>query len=183
MTDRRWLAATWLLAVGYFAFRFDARWYPWDEGTLSQSAWRVLGGELPHRDFDEMYTGLLSYLHAGAMAVFGESMRATRFTLLVGVAAWVPAVWLLARRFATPSVASVAAFAAVTLGPAVYPVAMPTWFVLFLATWGVWFLLRGGRWLALAGLCAGLATLFKIVGLYVLAAYLFATMPRLPKWA
>jgi hypothetical protein len=36
-------------------------WIPHDEGTLGLSAERVLRGDLPHRDFDEVYTGGLSY--------------------------------------------------------------------------------------------------------------------------
>lgn len=31
-------------------------WIPHDEGALAQSAERVLLGQLPHRDFDELYT-------------------------------------------------------------------------------------------------------------------------------
>ena len=32
-------------------------WYPWDDGAMAQVADRVLHGQLPHRDFDEPWTG------------------------------------------------------------------------------------------------------------------------------
>jgi len=51
-------------------------WVPHDEGLLGQSAERLLAGQLPHRDFDEVYTGGLSYLHALAFEVGGVRLIA-----------------------------------------------------------------------------------------------------------
>ena len=53
------------------------------EGTLAQSAERILAGELPHRDFVERYTGGLSYLNAFAFRVFGVQLLAMRYALFV----------------------------------------------------------------------------------------------------
>jgi hypothetical protein len=44
-------------------------WIPHDEGMLGQSAQRVLQGALPHVDYEEMYTGGLSWLYAAVFSV------------------------------------------------------------------------------------------------------------------
>ena len=46
-------------------------WFPHDEGQLGQAAERILQGQLPHRDFDEMYTGGLSMLNAAQFRTVG----------------------------------------------------------------------------------------------------------------
>ena len=65
---RRWriLAIVWLFAGWYGYTGLDRGWVPHDEGQFAQAADRILAGEMPHRDFDEMYTGGLSYLNAAA---------------------------------------------------------------------------------------------------------------------
>jgi peptidoglycan/LPS O-acetylase OafA/YrhL len=64
----------------------------------------VLQGQLPHRDFTDVYTGALSMLHALALRVFGMNFMATRWMLPVAVACWVPILHWLARRLARPVV-------------------------------------------------------------------------------
>src|SRR5215831_3019999 len=49
--------------IGHFAWQ---QWLPWDDGTMAQAAERVLRGQLPHQDFNELYTGGLTQLHAAA---------------------------------------------------------------------------------------------------------------------
>jgi hypothetical protein len=58
---------------------------------------------------------------------------------------------------------------------------MPSWYSLFLATGGLWALLGWtdegrSRWLVAAGAFAGVSVLFKVTGLYLLAAALFAVL-------
>jgi len=53
-------------------------WFPQDEGQIGQAAERFLQGELPHRDFDDMYTGLLTVLHALTFKVLGVRTESTR---------------------------------------------------------------------------------------------------------
>ena len=60
------LAALVVLSALYLAWQLDRGWVAHDEGTLAQSAERLLQGELPHRDFDELYTGGLTWLNAAA---------------------------------------------------------------------------------------------------------------------
>ena len=61
-----------LLSALYGAKDLKRGWIPSDEGTFGQSAERVLQGELPHKDFDEGYTGGLTHLHALAFRVAGN---------------------------------------------------------------------------------------------------------------
>src|SRR5262249_54128475 len=58
------LAAVWIVAAIYLRSIAYRGWIPTDEGYLGQSAERVLGGELPHRDFDDLFTGGLSMFYA-----------------------------------------------------------------------------------------------------------------------
>ncbi len=145
-------------------------WIPLDDGTLAQAAERVLGGELPHRDFADPYTGLGAFIGALAFDLF-------RVPLVVGFAIWLPAIWMVARRFAEPDVAMWVTVLAALLSVLTYPAAMPTWFGLYAVTWGLVALLayvegRRRRWLLAAGAAGGVAVLFKVVGLYFLAAAL-----------
>ena len=163
----RYAIGTWIGSVAYFALVCDSRWYAHDDGGLAHSAWRVLSGQLPHRDYDDMHTGLLTYLHAGAMSGLGVDLLSPRILLLSAFALWVPAVWAIASRFATARGAALCTALAVCLGPTVYPSPMPSWYNLFLATWSVWALLRWNeagarRWLFFAGAAAGLSVLMKM---------------------
>ena len=66
-----WLLLVWAASAVYIYPFVDRGWVPHDEGLIGQSAERVLSGQLPHRDFDETYTGGLSYLHAVAFKLAG----------------------------------------------------------------------------------------------------------------
>ncbi len=177
------LLVLWASSVAVVAVLVGHYWIPLDDGTLAQSAERVLGGELPHRDFADPYSGLNAVLGALAFRVFGVTLAALRIPLVVGFALWVPAVYLLARRLAPMGVALGATLLAATLSVPAYPAAMPTWFGLFIVTWGLWCFVRyldtdGRQWLVLAGVAGGLAVLFKIVGLYFVAAVLLTVAGR-----
>jgi hypothetical protein len=175
----RWLvlAVVWI-ASGLFTATFVHRgWVPHDEGTLAQSAERVLRGELPHRDFDEAYTGLLTQVHAAAFRLFGTRLPSLRLVLFVSFLAFVPAVYAIALRFAPPWPAGLLALTVVAWSVPNYFASLPSWYNLFLAVFGAFAVIRHvetGRavWLAAAGACAGLSMLVKIVGLYDVAAVL-----------
>lgn len=161
----------WLVAVAYLAGCADRGWIPHDEGFLAQSAERVLEGELPHRDFDELYTGGLSYLHAAAFRLFGVRLLSPRWTLLIFAAAFAAAVWAIARRVAGPVAAGAVLWLAVAWSLPIYFAALPSWYNLFFAVFGALAVLRYletdvRRWLFVAGLCGGLSFLIKLVGLY-----------------
>lgn len=171
------LFIVWVASCAYVFHLLNRNWIPHDDGLLAQSAERVLRGEIPHRDFAEVYTGGLSYLNAAGFRIFGVHLMALRYVLFAFVIAWVPAVFYCASRFV-----SLVGAAAVTLLSVVwtvpnYPAAMPSWYNLFFATFGAAALLRyserGGRgWLIAAGVMGGCSVAVKITGCYYVAACL-----------
>ncbi len=174
-----WLVplVVWVLSTAYMASYINRGWVPHDEGALAQSAERVLRGELPHRDFDEIYTGGLSYLNALGFRELGINLTSLRIIVFGFFVAWVPAVYYVASRFASPIAAGGTTLLAVAWSLPNYSAAVPSWYNLFFAVFGTAALLRhlesGSRgWLVLAGICGGLSFLAKLSGLYYVAAVL-----------
>src|SRR5690349_18042525 len=92
-----------LAATGVYLWHFvDRGWIPHDEGMLAQIAERILAGQMPHRDFDDPYTGGLGYLHAIAFLVLGPRILSLRIVLFLIALAWIPAVFTIARRSVSP---------------------------------------------------------------------------------
>jgi hypothetical protein len=171
------MLATLAISAGYVAWHLRRGWMPYDDGAMAQSAERLLQGELPHRDFDDIYTGGLSYLNAAAFRVFGTNLWSMRIALFAVFLAWVPTVFAIGRRFVRPLTAAAITLLAVAWSLPNYSAAMPSWYNLFLATFGAAALLRNvedgrARWLVLAGVAGGLSILVKIVGLYYVAGVL-----------
>ena len=169
------LAVAWILGGLYVWFYLDRGWIPHDDGTLAHSAERVLRGELPHRDFIEVYTGGLTYLNALAFKIFGIHLLATRYALFAVFLLWVPALYYAASRLASPLAAAAVTLLAVLWSVPNYPAAMPSWYNLFFATFGLAALLAyieapRRRWLVLAGLAGGLSALAKVTGLFFVGA-------------
>jgi len=179
MTRTHWLALliVWAISIGYMATHLNRGWVPRDEGAFAQSAERVLHGELPHRDFDELYTGGLTFVHAIAFREFGINLASMRIVLFVFFIAWVPALFYIASRFAPAYAAGGVTLLAVAWSVPNYPAAAPSWYNLFFATFGTAALLRyvdlgSRRWLFIAGVCGGLSVLAKTPGFYFVAAVL-----------
>jgi len=158
-----------------------ADWIPSDEGLLGQTAERVLQGELPHRDFDDTYTGGLAMLHAGAFKLLGISILSTRATLYAASWGFAGLLFLLGLRTGSRGVASLLALLGLSLGVARYFTSMPSWYNLFLGVAFLAALLRWRdtdrvRWLVGAGIAAGLSMTFKVIGIYLLPAGLLAIL-------
>jgi Dolichyl-phosphate-mannose-protein mannosyltransferase len=175
LPSRAMMVAVWIASVSYVGSRITRDWTPHDEGLLAQSAERLLAGQIPHRDFGDAYTGLLTAYHATAFAIGGHSLLTLRFALLVAFALWVPAFYAIAVRFIPPLAAALATAVAVVWSVPNYSASMPTWYNLFFATAGTWAVIRfieskARRWLTVAGVCAGLSVLVKIVGIYFIIA-------------
>jgi len=169
------LAGVMSLTAAYLGPMMRTGWVPFDEGTLAQSAHRILLGQLPHRDFDEVYTGGLSFLHAAAFRILGEDLVSLRVVLFAAILVAVPACYYIASRFAPPIVAAGISIAALFASFPSYPAGMPSWYNLILALIGCAALLRylevgTKRWIFAAGVCGGLSILVKIVGLFFVAA-------------
>ena len=146
-------------------------WVPHDEGALGQSAERVLRGEVPHRDFDEIYTGLLSYLNALAFRIGGIRANTLRIPLFLFALAWLSALYRIALRFSPPIGAGLVALVCFMYSVPNYRAALPSWYILFFATFGTLALVRWHeekrrRWLLVAGAAGGAAILFKLSGIF-----------------
>ena len=174
-----WLVAVIALVGAVTATRIYRDWIPYDEGVLAQSAQRVVDGELPHRDFDELWTGGESELHAIVFRVAGPSLRVMRTLLLVAFLLTLPFLFYSAREFAGPMAAAGVTLLGAAWSVISWPLPLPSWYVLFAELVGCTAMLiflrtRRCRWLVAAGVCAGTAVLAKIVGLYFIAASLLA---------
>lgn len=171
------LAFVWLFSSGFLWTNLHRGWVPHDEGILAQAAERILHGEIPHRDFDDPYTGGLSYLNAAAFKLFGTNLFSLRIILFLFFLIWVPAVFTIAREFAGPVTSALTTLATVAWSVPNYPAAIPSWYCLFFATFGTLALLKYIRthhnsWLVIAGLCGGLSLLMKTPGLFYVAGAL-----------
>src|SRR5689334_6551731 len=97
-----WLLAFVLaLSACYEAAYLYRGWIPHDEGCLADSALRVMQGQLPHRDYIEIYTGGLAYLDAFAFKTFGLRFVNLRIVLFLFFLLWVAAVFWIATNFAS----------------------------------------------------------------------------------
>ncbi|MGD9524254.1 MAG: hypothetical protein AB7V35_10340 [Gemmatimonadales bacterium] len=149
-------------------------WYPHDDGTLAQGAMRVLEGQLPHRDFVYPYTGADALLHAAMFGLAHPALDVIRSGFALIVMAWLLwlGLWLRARVGAADAALAVLAIGA--LGPACYPAAMPSWYVVMLVTTGVVMLVpASGRQptpgaLLQAGTCLGIGLAFKVSAVYAI---------------
>jgi hypothetical protein len=175
----RWtvLAVVLVVAGIYAGFHISRGWAPSDDGTLSQSALRVMQGQLPHREFAEIYTGGLSFIHALAFRAFGVNLMSLRICVFLFFLAWLPAVYYIALRSTSAMAAGAITLLAVAWGYPNYPAAMPSWYNLFFATFGAAALLRyldvrTRRWLFVAGVCGGVSILIKVIGAYYVAGAL-----------
>jgi Dolichyl-phosphate-mannose-protein mannosyltransferase len=171
------LGIVWLSSAIYVGACLKRGWVPTDAGTFAQSAERVLQGQVPFRDFGEVYTGGLTYLNAFAFRLFGVNLLSIRIPLFILFLGWVPVIYFIARRFAGPLAAGLVTLLAVGWSLPNYTEAQPSWYNLFFATFGAAALLkyidtRRQRWLWIAGICGGLSIAVLITGLYFVAAAL-----------
>lgn len=152
-------------------------WYPWDDGAMAQVADRVLHGQLPHRDFDDPWTGGWSFVQAGIFGLFGTSLRMLRIPIFVGWLGSLACGFRLARRFATPPVAGVATLAWAVWSLYAWHYPLLNWYyapLALFAAWGVTRFVESGRrrYVVFAGVMVGIAIIQKITGLFLLAALL-----------
>ena len=126
-----WLVLVAVLTVSavYIGSHISGGWVPADDGILAQSALRVMQGQLPHRDFAEIYTGGLSMIHALAFRVFGVNLMSLRYCAFLFCLAWIPAVYYIALRFTSAIAAGLITLVAVAWSYPNYPAAMPSWYL------------------------------------------------------
>ena len=100
--------AFWLFMLSMVLIPIKSPFNVYDEGLVVFNATRVLGGDLPYRDFWTIYPPGQFYTLAGLFRLFGTSLWISRLydsfaTLLVAVA-----VWSLARKFTSNAPARLA---------------------------------------------------------------------------
>lgn len=161
----------------YLYAKLGQQWVPYDEGILAHSAERILQGQTPHRDYTEPYTGGLAYLDAAVFWILGRNLMSLRYVLFVFFLAWVPVVFIIARRYCAPWSAAGVTLLAVIWSVPTYPAAMPSWYCLFFNTFGLFAVLKytdtqRPTLLFLAGALGGLSVLMKSPGLLFVAAQL-----------
>ena len=171
------LAGVMILSAAYVGAHLRTGWVPQDDGILGQGALRVFNQQLPHRDFAEIYTGGLNFIHAAFFRLFGVNLLSLRISVFLFFLAWLPAVFYISLRFVSHWAAAGTTFLAAVWTLPNYPAAMPSWYNLFFATFGAAALLRylevrNRRWLFVAGICGGISVLIKIIGAYYIAGAL-----------
>jgi hypothetical protein len=178
-----WAAAAATLAVSalYLSLFVDRGWIPQDEGALGQQAVRWLAGELPHRDYHEIYTGGLTVLNGLAFRLLGESTLSLRYMLLAAALATLLAVFLTLKNVLSARAAALATLLILVWSFPNYFAGLSSWYVLAFWCVGVCCVVRHDRggpdegagsagWLVAAGACAGLSMLMKIPGLFFIPA-------------
>ena len=179
---RRSLGVLMIVAACAYMIPFVPRgWMPHDEGMLGQSAERVLRGDLPHVDYEEAYTGGLSWVYALVFKVAGVDLVNVRWLLFAGasVAAWL--VYAIVRRFLEPIGAALATWVAVTWSFPNYFAGLPSWWLLVCALACLWALIRHVetrqiRYVVVAALAVGAAMAIKQTGVYLLVALVLSLM-------
>ena len=171
------LILVWCIGGGYAGAHLKRGWVPHDEGAFAQSADRVLRGELPHRDYTEIYTGGLAYLHAFAFKYLGEDFATPRIVLFVFFLLWIPTFYWITSSLVADWIAGGVTLFAVAWSLPIYSAAVPSWYNLFFATFGVAALFaylsdRSQKWLFIAGVCGGFSFLAKISACYYIAGVL-----------
>ena len=167
-----------ILVSGYLGWHYDEGWIAHDEGLLGHTAELTLAGNTPHVEFQDVYTGLLSHINASSFKLFGINLASLRIPLLIGSTMTAIVWYLIALRMVSPVVAGVVTLTSVAWSFPNYFAALPSWYVLMAASWTTWTLIKfhetsSRRYTLLAALFSGVAILFKIVGLYLVAASLF----------
>ena len=165
------------LALSYLAVRpqLFVSWVPSDEGILAQAAERVMRGELPHRDFVDLWSGGLDYLNAAAFTLLGPRLATMRVVVAVAWLAGLAALFAAARHLISAWLACALTVCAALWTLRLSPHPLPSWYTLILALFGVaailqWMKGGSGAWLAAAGAAAGASIAVKIIGLYFVAA-------------
>lgn len=170
------LAGLAALAALYFSLTCTVTLEWNDEGQFIHDAWRVAEGGVPHRDFRHIYGPGAFVLNGLLLRLFGNDLLIIRGSLVVLKTVATVLAYLAARRICSPPFALLAFVSTVVVwgGPWwVFNAPYAGHYALTLCLIGVLAFLRigGPAGGLVAGLCCGLAALFKqTTALFVVAA-------------
>jgi hypothetical protein len=156
---------------------FVTRWWiPFDEGMIGQTADRVLHGQLPHVDFQEPYSGGLSWVYSLVFRFWGIDLAHVRWLLFLLAIGAVCLLYDIFRRYLPPTGAALATWVAVVWSFPNYFAGLPSWWLLVCALVAVWGFCRfedsGARWpLLAAAFATGSAVAVKQTGVYQVIAF------------
>jgi hypothetical protein len=157
-------------------------WSGPEDGGLAQVAERVLHGQMPHRDFDDPWTGGWSYFQALLFGLFGTRLSIVRIPIFFAWLMGLASAYGLMRRFGSPLLSAGVALAGglwslyvwrfPLLGWYYFPLALLTCLCAFRYVES-----RRRRWLLAAGGVIGVLLLVKVTALFLLAAVMLWLMP------
>lgn len=61
---------------------YDTTWAPFDDGTYAHLGERILSGEISNKDFQSIHAGLINFVHAASLWMFGPQLVSLRFPLI-----------------------------------------------------------------------------------------------------
>lgn len=177
--DQIAFAASMLVSLAFVVPVLYRGWVPFDEGWMMEQALRVRDGQLPHRDFTDLWTGGWSFVHAALLSVFGVSMAVMRTAILAAWTAGLVMLYRSVRAWAGPAVSGMSVVVASLWTLWAWQLPLLNWLyapgalLVFLLMTGS---SRRGEWwrLPAAGAVSGALFSLKITGLYLLAALLLA---------
>ena len=181
--DRVALAVALVVSLAFVVPVLYRGWVPFDEGWIIEQATRVLAGQLPHRDFDDLWTGGWSFVHAALLRLFGPSMAIMRSAILVAWTAGLVALFAIVRRRHDPVLAGASVIVSALWTLWAWQLPLLNWFYFPGALLAVLAVMRfeetgRHRWLVAAGTLAGILFVFKLTGLFLLSALLLWSVVR-----
>lgn len=76
------LGITIILNFLLLASFYDTTWASFDDGTYAHLGERLLSGEISNKDFQSIHAGLINFVHAASMWMFGPQLVSLRFPLI-----------------------------------------------------------------------------------------------------
>lgn len=126
------LAAVALVALAVVMHFFDRFWLPADEGVYAYVAERIIDGDVPYRDVQDLHAGYVQLVNAAAFALMGIDLVSLRYPLALATVLQAVLVFVLLRSSGLlVAVSGGLAAAALTFIQFLNPTA--NWYALFVA--------------------------------------------------
>ncbi len=172
------LVLTILLGAAYFLLTYDRQLNSSDEGYLLYNFDKFARGELPHRDFYDIYGALTYFVGGGLFKLFGVNILVVKVFLVILKAAMAGLIFLIGARIMPYRFAFLGSLLFILCwGDPLFPHILYgnhcVHFLSLLIILSMSGYIDSGktRWLMVAGLLSGVAVLFKVpTGLFILVS-------------